>query len=257
GGISGATHVRYYPTGTTNYKYKYSATNTATLKFLYPGTTYSWDLNNFCNGQWTTYSGSGAFTTLADTVPLPTCIPTGLTATNATAHTVDLSWGGISGATHVRYYPTGTTNYKYKCTLGNTATLTCLLPGTAYTWDLNNFCNGFWTPYTGNGNFTTISDMYKSAVVDANAPESEDLTELIVFPNPVKEKTIITFNSGNNNVYSYKIIDVTGRELKTITNQATTGANRFEVDLTGRPKGFYLLYIQKGDELKHVKLLKE
>ena len=73
------------------------------------------------------------------------CVPDSLTAANITTHTVDLSWGGITGETYVRYYRTGTTNYEYRETHHNTINIHNLQPNTPYSWDLNNFCNGQWT----------------------------------------------------------------------------------------------------------------
>ena len=255
-GISGPTHVRYYPTGTTNYRYMFTTANHVMIGRLLPETAYSWDLNNFCDGHWTQYSGNGAFTTLADTIPPPTCIPTDLTATNVTAHTADLAWAGISGPTHVRYYPTGTTNYRYMFTTTDHVTIRRLLPETAYSWDLNNFCDGHWTEYSGNGSFTTLADMFKAAVVDEtdNTPELSGLT---VYPNPVKTGTVVTFNSENHNDYTWQVLDITGRTIARTTLQATSGINTFELDLTGHSKGIYLLNIQKGAETKHIKLIKE
>ena len=255
-GISGPTHVRYYPTGTTNYKYKFTTTDHIMIGRLLPETAYSWDLNNFCDGHWTEYSGNGSFTTLADTIPPPTCIPTDLTATNATAHTVDLAWAGISGPTHVRYYPTGTTHYKYKFTTTDHIMIGYLLPETAYSWDLNNLCDGHWTEYSGNGSFTTLPDMYKSAIVDETA-DTRELSGLTVYPNPVKTGTVITFTSEDQNVYTYQIIDITGRIITKATSQATTGLNTIELDLTRYSKGIYLFNLQKGIEARHIKLIKE
>ncbi|MEI7982339.1 MAG: hypothetical protein WCI71_11850, partial [Bacteroidota bacterium] len=157
-GISGPTWARYYVTGTTEYEYRFTNGDHVRLCHLTPNTAYSWDLNNFCNGEWTGYTGNGSFTTLADTIPPPTCIPTDLTAANATARTVDLSWSGISGPTWARYYVTGTTEYEYRFTAEDHVQLRHLTPNTSYSWDLNNFCNGEWTGYNGNGSFTTLAD---------------------------------------------------------------------------------------------------
>jgi hypothetical protein len=251
------THVRYYLTGTTNYKYKMTHSNNIVLNHLLPDTAYSWDLNNFCNGEWTPYTGNGSFTTLPDTIPPPTCIPTNLADTNVTAHSVDLSWGGITGPTHLRYYPTGTTNYIFRDTHMNHITLHNLLPNTPYSWDLSNFCNGEWTPFTGDGTFTTLPDIFKSGIVAADEQSTTGLSDLTVHPNPIREKAIVTFTSADNGSYLFKIIDITGRELKTGTRQASTGTNTFELNLSDNQKGIYFLYIRKGSELNHIKLLKE
>ncbi len=155
-GISGPTHIRYYVAGTNFYKYMFVNGTTATLHMLLPETNYVWDLNNLCNGIWTPYTGNATFTTLADTTV--TCVPSNLQASEITSHTARLSWEGIFGPTRVRYYVEGTNFYKYKFVNGTSVLLKFLIPETNYIWDLSNFCNGIWTPYTGNASFTTLAD---------------------------------------------------------------------------------------------------
>ena len=254
-GIEGPTWVRFAPAGDTAYRYVFAHRNHAELHMLAPGTVYSWALNNFCNGQWTGYLGNGSFTTLTDSIPPPpSCIPTNLADSNVTAFTVDLRWGGIHGATHVRYYPTGTTNYMIRNAHMNHITLDSLTPNTPYSWDLSNYCNGAWTEYTGDGSFTTLTEMYITGIGNINGVSFSNLS---VYPNPMKEKVTVTFTASDNGSYIYKIIDITGRELSTATDQATAGKNSFELNLTGTPKGIYFLQLQKGSELQHVKLVKQ
>ncbi len=256
-GIQGATWVRYYPTGDTIYKYAFAHQSNITLHRLAPETAYSWDLNNFCNGQWTGYLGNGSFTTLADTIPPPpppTCIPTDLADSLVTATTVFLTWGGIFGPTHVRYYPTGTTDYEIRETHMNHISLCNLLPNTSYSWDLSNLCNGEWTPYLGDGSFTTITGL---DITGINNADGKGLTNLSVYPNPMREKASVSFTSSDNGSFVIKIFDITGRELTTLSNQATNGITTFELDLSGNPKGIYFLRLQQGSEIKNIKLIKE
>jgi hypothetical protein len=254
-GIQGQTWVRYAPAGDTIYRYEFAHNgNEISLHRLASGTAYSWALNNFCNGQWTGYLGDGSFTTLTDTVPPPTCIPTDLEATNITGSSADLSWGGITGMTHVRYYLTGTTDYMYRGTHTNTITLDSLLSNTSYTWDLSNFCDGEWTPYTGNATFTTLSQMYITGITPVDGKSAGNVS---VYPNPFKEKATVSFTSADNASSVYKIIDITGRVLTTETLQAIAGTNTFELNLAGNPKGIYFLHMQIGSEGKYIKLIKQ
>jgi hypothetical protein len=156
-GLTGQTWVRYYPTGTQDYKYKYAQLNNAVqLNWLVPETEYTWELNTLCNGTWTDYGWPQTFTTLEDTV---VCEPTNQAAENVTAHSADLSWEGLTGPTWVRYYPTGTQEYKYKyAQLNNAVQLNWLMPETEYTWELNTLCNGTWTDYGWAQTFTTLED---------------------------------------------------------------------------------------------------
>jgi hypothetical protein len=254
-GIVGATHVRYYATGTTDYVIKETHMNHIMLNNLAANTPYSWDLSNFCNGGWTEYTGNGSFTTLTDTIPPATCIPTDLADTNVTAISVDLSWSGIYGPTHVRYYPTGTTDYVVKNGHMHHISLDSLQSNTAYSWDLSNFCEGQWTEYTGDGSFTTLSEMYITGVGNIDGI-SAGISNLSIYPNPMKDIATVTFTTAESGSCVYKIMDVTGRELTSTTIQATAGKNSFELNLAGNPKGIYFLNLRKGNELNHVKLLK-
>ena len=73
----------------------------------------------------------------------------------------------------------------------------------------------------------------------------------------MRAAAVVTFTAGEAGSYLYKIIDITGRELTSANAEASRGANSFELNLTGNPKGIYFLKIQKGNEVKHIKLLKE
>jgi hypothetical protein len=253
-GIQGPTWVRYFPAGdTTEYEYKFTHENEVSIHHLLPATTYSWDLNNFCDGQWTGYSGNGSFTTLTDTIPAPTCIPTNLTDTNVTANSAELSWEGISGPTHIRYYTADTAIYECRETHMNHITLDSLMPNTQYFWDLSNFCDGEWTPYTGDGTFTTLSGTYITGIINATVQKSG----LSVYPNPMKEVATVIYSSTDNGSYLFKITDITGRVILSGTKQVSAGTNSFEVNLAGNPKGIYFLNLQKGSEFKHVRFIKE
>ncbi|MBE0638871.1 MAG: T9SS type A sorting domain-containing protein [Bacteroidales bacterium] len=154
-GLTGYTKVRYYPSGTTDYKIRGAQlNNTVTLGFLLADTDYTWEISTFCNGAWTAYGWPQTFTTLEDTV---VCEPINQQATEITAHTAVLSWEGLTGYTKVRYYPTGTTNYKFRgAHLNNTVTLGFLAAETEYTWEISTFCNGAWTAYGWPQTFTTL-----------------------------------------------------------------------------------------------------
>ena len=171
-GLSGPTWVRYYPTGTTDYRYRYAHTsNAVSLSWLDDQTEYTWELNTRCEGEWTGFGWPQTFTTLEDTV---VCEPTNQTAENITAHTADLSWEGLSGPTWVRYYPTGTTNYRYRYAYqGSTVSLHWLMEDTEYTWELNTQCNGMWTGFDWPQTFTTLED---TVVCEPTNQTAENIT---------------------------------------------------------------------------------
>ncbi len=156
-GLDGPTWVRYYPTGTTDYRYRFAHNNSAvSLHWLQAETEYTWELSTLCNGMWSGFDWAQTFTTLEDTA---VCEPTDQTAENITAHSADLTWEGIDGLTWIRYYPTGTTDYRYRFShFNNIVHLHMLEPETEYTWELNTLCNGMWTGFDWPQTFVTLPD---------------------------------------------------------------------------------------------------
>ncbi len=155
--LDGSTWVRYYPTGTQEYRYRFANEgNEVSLSWLQPETEYTWEINTLCNGQWTGYDWAQSFTTIEDTI---VCEPLNQIAENITAHTADLSWEGLTGPTWVRFFETGTSQYKYRyADMNNSVGLQCLNDNVEYTWELNTMCNGIWSGFDWPQTFTTLED---------------------------------------------------------------------------------------------------
>ena len=157
--LTGSSEVRFYPTGTTEYQIRNAHHNNEVHLFnLLDATEYSWEIRTFCNGQWTEFGWASNFTTLIDTV---VCEPTNQQAQDIMAHSVVLSWEGLSTPTWVRYYVSGESNplYRFKfADTTNTVSLINLHDSTNYTWEINTFCNGAWTGYSWAQTFETPYD---------------------------------------------------------------------------------------------------
>lgn len=263
-GTTGPARVRYYPTGTTNYKYRFvPSTNSISLQYLSELTDYTWDLKIVCNGVWTDYDWAQSFTTTEDTA---VCEPINQIAANITSTTADVSWEGLSGFTWVRYFPTGTQQYKYRfANLTNAASLTCMTPQTEYTWEINTLCNGFWTGYISPSTFTTLADStgsYMEAYSLKNTESSTDkqdvsLIEVSAYPNPLNNQTVITFNSTGTEQYSVGVYNLMGSLVYEVVNQSNDGLNTVEINMSDYKNGVYFAVIQQGLQINKIKLIKQ
>jgi hypothetical protein len=70
-----------------------------------------------------------------------------------------------------------------------------------------------------------------------------------MFPNPAKEYSYLTFNSGTNRKIS--LLDLTGKVLY----RTDTNANSFQLSLMGVPSGLYLVEVIEGGSTMVKKLL--
>ncbi|KAF0132184.1 MAG: hypothetical protein FD155_708 [Bacteroidetes bacterium] len=261
---TGPARVRYYPTGTTNYRYRYvPSANSVNLLYLSALTDYTWDLKIVCNGVWTDYGWAQSFTTLENTV---VCEPINQIAANITSTTADVSWEGLSGYTWVRYFPTGTQQYKYVfANLTNAASLTFMTPQTEYTWEINTICDGYWTGYISPLTFTTLAnsrglsvETYRLKTIET-LPDNENvsLTEVSAFPNPINNQTVITFNTTSTENYTIGLYNLMGSLVYEVVNQANEGLNTLEINMSDYNSGVYFAVIQQGSQINKIKLIKQ
>lgn len=260
-GLTGYTRVRYYPTGTTNYKIRAAfLNNTVTLYHLIPETEYTWEISTFCNGMWTAYGWPQTFTTLVSNL---VCEPSNQAFSNLTATGAVLSWEGTNVPVKVRYYPSGTTNYKFKAAcLNNTVTLVNLMPETEYTWELSIFCNGGWSEFGWPQTFTTLPENGKADGQNAQQlSEFESnktrISEAFVYPNPITRQTTLNFEAAESTTYYLRISNLIGDVIYEYKGLSTLGQNTLQLDLGKEKSGVYLLMIQTGNDIIKTKLIKE
>jgi len=87
----------------------------------------------------------------------------------------------------------------------------------------------------------------------AASPRSAAAEEVTIYPNPAKDHVIITI-PGNTVQASYKISDITGKELL----RADMHSNTETVDISCFSAGMYLAHIyEAGNEVKTMKFVKE
>jgi hypothetical protein len=151
--------VRYSLNGTTNYSYKYlvgGGSNSTSITGLIAGRAYQFQVTSICLGVSSGYSASFVFNTPG------VCIkPHSLTATSITNSSAVIGWTQLVSGDNfrVRYTVNGTSNYKYKTVAGSiySTTISGLLPGTTYNYQVSTMCSGAGTGYSPVSSFTTAS----------------------------------------------------------------------------------------------------
>ncbi|HRH67109.1 MAG TPA: fibronectin type III domain-containing protein [Bacteroidia bacterium] len=155
--------IRYSVNGTTNYLYKDrigSAGNSASLTGLSPNITYQFQVSSICLGVSSGYSTAATFTTTS--APVPCVKPYGLGSSNVANTSATVSWTQYVSADtfRIRYSVNGTTNYLYKNvngSLGNSTSLSNLVPNTTYQFQVSSMCLGLSSGYSAAATFTTTN----------------------------------------------------------------------------------------------------
>jgi len=88
-------------------------------------------------------------------------------------------------------------------------------------------------PGTGNGQYTSLTNCQANCIATGI---SEELADIIIYPNPVKDRLVIEGEYTSANIY-----DVFGKAVLTTDYQNT-------IDVTDLSNGVYFINITKGDE---------
>lgn len=82
--------------------------------------------------------------------------------------------------------------------------------------------------------------------VPANGVDEESVVQRVnLFPNPAAENPILEFSLQKDEHVRIRILDVTGKEIKVIREQAlSTGNYRIPIDISDCKRGFYLCELQ-------------
>jgi len=88
--------------------------------------------------------------------------------------------------------------------------------------------------------------------IDEYALNSLDAT---VFPNPATDKVVVSFNLLANAKVNIRIIDLTGREVLNLSDNAVNGTNKIQVDVARFTKGMYVMHTTVNNKLNVTKLI--
>ena len=210
--VTGATgySVQYKTSVATTWTTSNTAINSITLSGLIAGTNYVWQVKANCSS----YSSQAYFVTSSAASGCP--VPTQLTSTNITSSGATLSWTTVSGATGytIQYRPSISTLWTTRTTSTNSISLTGLIAGTGYVWQVKTNCSG----YSAQATFTTSSATSGCAV-----PTNQNTTNITT-----TSATVTWSASPNASSYSirYKLVGASGWTIKnyiTTTTYTITG----------------------------------
>ncbi len=147
--------------------------------------------------------------------------------------------------------------------------------GTSYTWDFGNGLSSTdfnpWSSYTTTGTYTVTltasngtcgSDTYTTDIQvmpPVGIEENKYLSQLTIYPNPIKENLTIQFYSSVNSKALFSIYNMLGElitENNIRINEGINNSSPFE-NIKELPNGLYTLKIQIKENTITKKIVKE
>lgn len=93
----------------------------------------------------------------------------------------------------------------------------------------------------------SVSARYATPFPAAVANVSETISDITVFPNPVRDMVNVKFNTGNDHV-KISLVDMIGREIAVLANKTfTSGTHTVSYSTSSLARGIYLLRMQTGN----------
>ncbi len=150
-------NIQYRPSGASTWTTATATTNSFVISGLSPGTIYEYTLQSVCSGtSASSISTVSYFTTLCP-------VPTGLVGSDLTATSISLTWSVVPGAASymIRYRQVGEPTWINENSVINSITISGLLPGSSYEFQVQTVCSGSFTMsvLSSSDIFTTICPM--------------------------------------------------------------------------------------------------
>jgi len=123
-------------------------------------------------------------------------------------------------------------------------------------------------PYSGTNNYGIIyaatygrglfrSNAFRKpvGVEEINNDQSENIHNLIVYPNPVTTYATIEFDAIDNTSANISIYDLAGRKVFTRVNGVQKGLNKIDLDLSNLNSGTYVIQVVIGSSVYSQKII--
>ncbi len=162
------------------------------------------------------------------------------------------------------YLPNATVYFTNNSTNANT-----------YSWDFQNGTNSTdlnpWATYTSTGTYTTTliasngtcdsdtSTVEIEVLPPVSIEENKYISNLIIYPNPIKNDLTLDFNSLIKNNATIALYNSLGALIKQSKNQINVGNNKIKPfqSINNLPKGIYTLRIKTKESTLSKKIYKE
>ncbi|MES2680597.1 MAG: T9SS type A sorting domain-containing protein [Bacteroidota bacterium] len=164
------------------------------------------------------------------------------------------TYSTISSSVYKQF--TGTYNYSAFPAVGN--------GGSAYVGIYFSGTNvdgqGVTIPQTGT--WAIIDDLQFVAPTTTFVAINENALNVNVeqlYPQPASDAAFLVYTLGENSISNLHIMDITGKEVKTIflNEKQTPGRYKAEVDLTNLSPGVYFTRLRVGNEVRVSKIIKQ
>lgn len=76
-----------------------------------------------------------------------------------------------------------------------------------------------------------------------------------IVPNPIRSSATVSFKASTENVYSFKVVDVTGRTVIEKSGYTEVGNNALKFNRQDLPEGVYIYVLESGDFRKSGRLI--
>jgi hypothetical protein len=112
----------------------------------------------------------------------------------------------------------------------------------------------------GNMSIYELSDIrylsFSDFTTDVKIIARQESSNLTLFPNPVIDQLLISYESLKAGNVQVAIIDIQGKVLHQQTINSQNGTNHAIISVSQLPKGLYVCRLQNGDKLETIKFIK-
>jgi hypothetical protein len=102
--------------------------------------------------------------------------------------------------------------------------------------------------------FFSIDNITTINTVGVN--ELENISNTSLYPNPTANTLNIQFESKKETNLLIRVVDVTGKNIETLTNYSQTGANQIELNMEKFESGIYMIELIDGISTTRMKVIK-
>ena len=102
--------------------------------------------------------------------------------------------------------------------------------------------------------FFSLDNFTTQSTVGVN--EINDMSSVVLFPNPVVDQVHIQFNQKTNQRCQFNVVDMMGVLVKTQEIMSDAGWNNWTIDLTSLSSGIYFVELKQGEHSQKIKIVK-
>jgi len=218
---------------------------------------YNWTVPNALSGQCKVRINRGAFTAESDTSFSIIPLPSGINVTWACPDSVRLTWTAAAGATSYDVFKLGN---MYMDSVGTSTTTTKVIPNTLST-------QTHWFSVRARGPLSAVgrrANAIQKLPGTFACPIITDIANnsflsnagINVYPNPGYGAYNVAISGLSNTELSYRIIDLSGKEIKRESFGKRSGEFNTLVNIEDVSSGIYMMILSRDGVTDHIKLCK-